>query len=69
MRAAIVQVSELAQVGAAGRGVAIKLDRAWVGGLHEVVRDGLPPLAEGADLLRSNGLDVPKRDPHSAVGG
>jgi len=27
-----------------------------VGGLHEVVRHSLPPLAEGADLLPAGGL-------------
>jgi hypothetical protein len=68
MRAAVVGAGELAQVGAAGRGVAVKLDRARMGGLHEVIRESLPPLAQGADLLPPGGLDVAERDPHCAVG-
>jgi len=68
MRAAVAPAGELAQVGAAGRGVAVKLDRPRVGGLHEVIRERLPPLAEGADLLSAGGLDVAERDPHCAVG-
>jgi GAF domain-containing protein len=68
VRATVAQAGELAQVGAAGRGVAVQLDRARVGGLHEVVCESLPPLAQGADLLAPGGLDVAEGDPHGAVG-
>src|SRR5438034_5625050 len=51
LRAAVAQVDQLADVGTAGRGVALQLDRARVGGLHEVVHEIRHPLAPGADLL------------------
>jgi len=52
-----VQANELVEVGAAGRGVAVELDRARVGGLHEVLHHGLPALAPGADLVPADELD------------
>src|SRR5690349_21689984 len=69
MRAAVACAGEFAQIGAAGCGVAVELDRARVGGLHEVIRESLPPLAEGANLLRAGGLDGALGDPHYAVAG
>jgi hypothetical protein len=46
LRAAVAGAPELLDVGAAGRGVALQLDRARVGGLHEVVHQSRHPLAQ-----------------------
>src|SRR5258708_28083286 len=45
VRATVPPVDELTQVRPAGRGVALQPDRARVRGLHEVVRESLPPFA------------------------
>jgi hypothetical protein len=57
------------EVGTAGRGVAVELDRARVGGLHEVLHEGLPPLAPGADLFPADEFDGDVRHPQRAVRG
>src|SRR5450631_2732696 len=49
--AAIAGAGEFMDVGTAGRGVAVQLDRARMRGLHEELPLGLQPLAPGADLL------------------
>jgi hypothetical protein len=68
MRAAVAHVPETQDVGTAGRGVAVKLDCARVGGLHEVVPEILPePLDPGADLLPADELDVDDGDPPHSV--
>jgi hypothetical protein len=48
---------KLVTVRAAGRGVAVKNDRARVRVLHEEVDKTRYPLAPGADLLLANELD------------
>ena len=57
------------EVGAAGRGVAVELDRTRVGGLHEVLHEGLPALAPGADLFPADELDGDVGHPQRAVRG
>src|SRR5438034_4606793 len=47
VRAAVTQADDLVEVGPARRGVAVELDRARVSGLHEVVHEGLAPIAPG----------------------
>src|SRR6266702_8596158 len=66
-RPTVAQVPELADVRTAGRDVALKLDRARVHGLREVVQESLQPLAPGADLLTADGVGVDVGDPHRAV--
>jgi hypothetical protein len=66
---AVAQQSKLLDVGAAGRGVTVKLDRARVRGLHEVrplVRQ-LP--GPGLDRVPADLLDVGVGDPHHGVVG
>ena len=56
------------EVGAAGRGVAVQLDRAGVGGLHQVVHESRYPFAPGADLLPPGELGGDFGHPQRAVG-
>ena len=67
--AAVAGAGELLDVGAAGRGVAIKLDHARVRGLHEELPLGLQPLAPGADLLPADLLGGDVGHPQHAVRG
>src|SRR5580704_5423057 len=55
--AAVAGAGELLDVGAAGRGVAVQLDRARVRVLHEELPLVLQPLAPAADLLLAGQLD------------
>jgi hypothetical protein len=55
--AAVAGAPQLVDVGAAGRGVAVKRDRARVRGLHQEVHKIRHPLAPGADLLLAEELD------------
>src|SRR5262249_19659854 len=69
VRAAVAEAPETQDVCAAGRGVAVKLDRARVRGLHEVVPQSLRQLLDpGADLLPAGELGVDGGDPPHAVG-
>src|SRR3954468_12758908 len=47
--------------------MAVELDRARVGVLHEVVPETLHPLDAGADLLAAGGLRIDVGHPHRAV--
>jgi hypothetical protein len=69
VRAAVTQAPELCDVGTADRGVARKLDRARVHGLHGVVPETSQPLDPGADLLPADELDVDVGHPPGAVVG
>src|SRR5215471_1491170 len=68
VRAAVAHVPETQDVGTAGRGVAVKLDRARVRGLHEVVPQILlQPLDPGADLFPAGELGADGGDPPHGV--
>jgi hypothetical protein len=56
LRVAVAPAPELSHVCTADRGVAVKLDRARVRGLHEVVPEALHPLDSGTDLLPADEL-------------
>src|SRR5262249_19818051 len=63
------QADELLEVRAAGRGVAVKLNRAWVRGLHKELKRPLRLLAPGADLLPAGQLHWDVGHPQRAVVG
>ena len=66
--ASVEGAREFLDVGAAGRGVAVELDRAGVCVLHEEVPLALQPLAPGADLLPADQLDGDVGHAQGAVG-
>ncbi len=68
MRAAVAEAPEAQDVGTPGRGVAVKLDRPRVRGLHEKVPQILlQSLDPGADLLPAGELGGDGGDPPDAV--
>jgi hypothetical protein len=58
---------ELRDVRAAGRRVAVELNRARVRSLHEVLPEALHPLDPGVDLSSADELDVDVRNPPHAL--
>jgi hypothetical protein len=65
----VLAVHEFEYVCPARGGVAVQLDRARVGGLHEVVPRPLQPFDSGADLPAANGRGIDVGHRYSAVAG
>ena len=64
---AVAGAGELLDVGTAGRGVAVQLDRARVRGLHEELPLGLQPLAADADLIPADQFGGDVGHPQRAI--
>src|SRR6266568_1451360 len=65
---AVAGAGELLDVGPAGRGGAVQLDRTRIGGLHEELPLGLQPLAPGADLIPADQFGGDVGHPQRTVG-